>query len=158
MLYRYERATSPEPDPPQAERRLRRSHSERVLAGVCGGFGQYLGIDPVLLRIAFVVLGLANRLGVIAYVVAWIVIPEERPGQPIGPRPRRGPGGAVTRLRGVDRLSLLGGLGFVLAGVVFLLDALDVWRLRGDYVVPLVLILLGVAVLASGWASGDRRR
>jgi hypothetical protein len=64
----------------------------------------------------------------------------------------------VTRPRGVDRLSLLGGLVFVLAGVVFLLDALDVWRLRGDYVVPLVLILLGVAVLASGWASGDRRR
>jgi ABC-type Fe3+-siderophore transport system permease subunit len=64
----------------------------------------------------------------------------------------------MTRSRGVDRLSLLGGLAFVLAGVVFLLDALDVWRLRGDYVVPLVLILLGVAVLASGWASGDRRR
>jgi hypothetical protein len=63
----------------------------------------------------------------------------------------------VTRPRGVDRLSLLGGLVFVLAGVVFLLDALDVWRLRGDYVVPLVLILLGVAVLTSGWASGDRR-
>jgi hypothetical protein len=63
----------------------------------------------------------------------------------------------VTRPGGVDRLSLLGGLVFVLAGVVFLLDALDVWRLRGDYVVPLVLILLGVAVLASGWTSGDRR-
>jgi hypothetical protein len=63
----------------------------------------------------------------------------------------------VTRPGGVDRLSLLGGLVFVLAGVVFLLDALDVWRLRGDYVLPLVLILLGVAVLASGWASGDRR-
>jgi hypothetical protein len=63
----------------------------------------------------------------------------------------------VTRPGGVDRLSLLGGLVFVLAGVVFLLDALDVWRLRGDYVVPLVLILLGVAVLASGWTPGDRR-
>jgi hypothetical protein len=63
----------------------------------------------------------------------------------------------VTRPGGVDRLSLLGGLVFVLAGVVFLLDALDLWRLRGDYVLPLVLILLGVAVLASGWASGDRR-
>jgi Domain of unknown function (DUF5668) len=63
----------------------------------------------------------------------------------------------VTRPGGVDRLSLLGGLVFVLAGVVFLLDALDVWRLRGDDVLPLVLILLGVAVLASGWASGDRR-
>jgi hypothetical protein len=63
----------------------------------------------------------------------------------------------VTRPGGVDRLSLLGGLVFVLAGVVFLLDALDVWRLRGDYVLPLVLILLGVAVLASGWAPRDRR-
>jgi hypothetical protein len=63
----------------------------------------------------------------------------------------------VTRPGGVDRLSLLGGLVFVLAGVVFPLDALDVWRLRGDYVVPLVLILLGVAVLASGGTSGDRR-
>ena len=63
----------------------------------------------------------------------------------------------MTRPGGVDRLSLLGGLVFVLAGVVFLLDALDVWRLRGDYVVPLVLILLGVAVLASGGTSGDRR-
>jgi len=64
----------------------------------------------------------------------------------------------VTRPGGVDRLSLLGGLVFVLAGVVFLLDALDVWRLRGDYVVPRVLMRLGVGVLANGGASGDRSR
>ena len=58
---------------------------------------------------------------------------------------------------GVDRLSLVVGILFVLAGVVFLLDALDVWRLRGDYLVPLGLILLGLAVLASGWPVGSRR-
>ena len=52
---------------------------------------------------------------------------------------------------GADRLSLLAGLVFVLAGVVFLLDALDVVRLQGDYLVPLGLILLGVVVLASAW-------
>ena len=57
-----------------------------------------------------------------------------------------------------DRLSLIVGVLFVLAGVVFLLDALDVWKLRGDYLVPLGLIVLGLAVLASGWPLGGRRR
>ena len=59
--------------------------------------------------------------------------------------------------RHLDRLSLVVGVLFVLAGVVFLLDALDVWRLRGDYLVPLGLILLGLAVLASGVPLGTRR-
>ena len=59
--------------------------------------------------------------------------------------------------RRLDRLSLVVGILFVLAGVLFLLDALDVWRLRGDYLVPLGLILLGLAVLASGWPVGSRR-
>lgn len=58
----------------------------------------------------------------------------------------------------VDRLSLVVGVLFVLAGVVFLLDALDVWTLRGDYLVPLGLIVLGLVVLASGWPLGGRRR
>jgi hypothetical protein len=62
------------------------------------------------------------------------------------------------RLRGADRLSLVVGVLFVLAGVVFLLDALDVWKLRGDYLVPLGLIVLGLVVLASGWPLGGRRR
>jgi hypothetical protein len=59
--------------------------------------------------------------------------------------------------RRVDRLSLVVGVLFVLAGIVFLLDALDVWRLRGDYLVPLGLIVLGLAVLASGVPLGTRR-
>jgi hypothetical protein len=67
-------------------------------------------------------------------------------GVPAGDGPRR-----------LDRLSLVVGILFMLAGVVFLLDALDVWRLRGDYLVPLGLILLGLAVLASGWPVGSRR-
>jgi Na+/phosphate symporter len=67
-------------------------------------------------------------------------------GVPAGDGPRR-----------LDRLSLVVGILFVLAGVVFLLDALDVWRLRGDYLVPLGLILLGLAVLASGLPVGSRR-
>ena len=83
----------PEPDPggtgelpapaaggPPGERLLRRSASDKVLAGVCGGLGRYRGVEPLLLRIAAVVLALANGVGLIAYVVAWIAIPEERAG------------------------------------------------------------------------------
>jgi hypothetical protein len=58
----------------------------------------------------------------------------------------------------VDRLSLVVGVLFVLAGVVFLLDALEVWELRADYLVPLALIVLGLVVLASGWPLRERRR
>jgi hypothetical protein len=58
----------------------------------------------------------------------------------------------------LDRLSLIVGVLFVLAGIVFLLDALGVWRLRGDYLVPLGLIVLGLAVLASGLPVRTRRR
>jgi phage shock protein C len=128
----------PSAPPPPAERLLRRSHSERVLAGVCGGLGRYLGIDPVLLRIAFVVLGLANGLGVIAYVVAWIVIPEERPGQPIGPAP------AARREAG--RLVLGGAL--VVLGLVLLLDRLapDIDQLFW----PVAVVAVGVAIILIG--------
>jgi hypothetical protein len=66
-----------------------------------------------------------------------------------------GPGPAADRR--VDRLSLVVGVLFVVAGVVFLLDALDVWRLRVDYLVPLGLIVLGLVVLASAWPLRARR-
>jgi hypothetical protein len=56
-----------------------------------------------------------------------------------------------------DRLSLVAGLVFVAAGIVFLLDALEVWNLRGDYLVPIALIVLGLVVVASGWPARDRR-
>jgi hypothetical protein len=59
--------------------------------------------------------------------------------------------------RRVDRLSLVVGVLFVIAGVVFLLDALDVWRLRVDYLVPLGLIVIGLVVLASAWPLRARR-
>jgi Domain of unknown function (DUF5668) len=59
--------------------------------------------------------------------------------------------------RRVDRLSLVVGVLFVVVGVVFLLDALDVWQLRVDYLVPLGLIVLGLVVLASAWPLRARR-
>ena len=62
-----------------------------------------------------------------------------------------------VRPRSLDRLSLVVGVLFVLAGILFLLDVLDVWRLRVDYLVPLALIVLGLVVLASAWPLRSRR-
>ncbi|MGH2557221.1 MAG: PspC domain-containing protein [Actinomycetota bacterium] len=66
------------------ERRLTRSEKDRRLAGVCGGLGEYFGIDPVLIRVGFVVAGLMGW-GVLLYVVLWIVLPKGQPTPGAGP-------------------------------------------------------------------------
>jgi phage shock protein C len=71
----------PAPIPAEPVKRLRRSRTDRVFGGVCGGLGQYLGIDPVLLRIAMAVLVVGAGTGVLLYLIAWIAIPEEGAGE-----------------------------------------------------------------------------
>ena len=56
--------------------RLYRSESDRVIAGVCGGLARYLRIDPLILRILFVVLAMVNGIGLMVYLVMWIVVPS----------------------------------------------------------------------------------
>lgn len=57
-------------------KRLYRSRSNRMLAGVCSGIAQYFGIDPTLIRLIMVFLGFTGS-GLIAYIIAAIIIPEE---------------------------------------------------------------------------------
>src|SRR4051812_20360337 len=60
-----------------APRRLTRSADDRYLAGVAGGVGRYLGVDPVLLRIAFVALVFLGGSGIVLYGVSWLLVPDE---------------------------------------------------------------------------------
>lgn len=62
---------------PKAERILRRSRSERLLGGVCGGLAQYFGVDPLLVRLVFIALTLAQGTGIVVYALLWILVPEE---------------------------------------------------------------------------------
>src|SRR5829696_5491812 len=69
---------SPPPaDPPPVPRRLTRSSSDKVLAGVAGGLGRYFDIDPIIFRIGFVVLALAGGAGVLAYIAGWVLVPSD---------------------------------------------------------------------------------
>jgi phage shock protein PspC (stress-responsive transcriptional regulator) len=64
-------------------RRLTRSSSDQVIAGVAGGLGRYFDIDPIIFRIGFVVLTIAGGAGLIAYVAAWLLVPADPiPGEP----------------------------------------------------------------------------
>ncbi|ADG90056.1 PspC domain-containing protein [Thermobispora bispora] len=58
-------------------KRLQRTRNGRMLAGVCSGIGEYVGIDPNILRLAFAIATFFGGLGIGAYAVAWILIPEE---------------------------------------------------------------------------------
>ena len=60
---------------PRAGARLRLSGTDRKIAGVCGGLGEYFDLDPVLFRAAFLVLVLAGGLGILLYLALWLVIP-----------------------------------------------------------------------------------
>ena len=56
-------------------KKLYRSKKDRVFAGVCGGIGEYLGVDPTVIRLLAVILVFTGS-GVLAYIVAAILIPE----------------------------------------------------------------------------------
>lgn len=121
-------------------RALRRSRENRVVAGVCGGLGEYLGVDPVLLRIAFVVLAFTGS-GVLLYIVGWIIMPEAKTGEsPTVTSTAAPPSADAIRL-------IVGGL-FIALGAIVLLDNVFDWF--SDLVWPSILITIGAAVIVYG--------
>ena len=69
--------SAPPPQPPAPRPPLRRSQSDKVIAGVAGGFARWLGIDPVIVRVILVVLAVFGGSGLLLYVIGWLFIPME---------------------------------------------------------------------------------
>ncbi|MFA7420196.1 MAG: PspC domain-containing protein [Melioribacteraceae bacterium] len=67
--------------------KLFRSRRTRVIAGVAGGLAQYFNIDPVIIRILFVVLTIMHGMGPVIYIILWIAVPEEPFAQAYGINP-----------------------------------------------------------------------
>jgi phage shock protein C len=122
-----------------SRRRLVRSSEDRVIAGVCGGLGRYLGVDSVLVRIAAILLVFAGGAGIVLYVIGWIAIPDE-----FAEVPDDTPSTAEEdRTRSAVALGLI----FVALGAVFLADAIWPDFLSWRYVWPIALIAIGAAIL-----------
>ncbi|HEY5529193.1 MAG TPA: PspC domain-containing protein [Thermoleophilia bacterium] len=61
------------------ERRLYRSRTEKMIAGVCGGVAEYFNTDPTIVRLLWVLITLLGGAGVLLYIVLWIVMPLQGP-------------------------------------------------------------------------------
>jgi len=127
------------PQRPASSAAFVRSRSNRVLLGVAGGLGEQLGVDPVLVRVAFAVLTIAGGAGLALYLLAWAVSVEPDTD---APRPVRRPS---------PRLAFA--LGCIVLGSLLLLRQIGLWF--GDQIVwPIALAAAGSAVI---WARGDER-
>jgi phage shock protein C len=63
--------------PPAPSERLMRDTQHKKIAGVCAGLARYFNVDPVLVRLVFLVLALSTGIGFIGYIVGWIVMPKD---------------------------------------------------------------------------------
>jgi phage shock protein C len=117
---------------------LRRSRTSRVLAGVCGGIGHYFGVDPVVVRVAFILLVVAGfGLGILLYILLWLVIPEESFGDQVVHRSaedRNGP-------------RFLLGTALVIVGGILLISNLVPWLFDKGVLTALALVAVGSVLI-----------
>src|SRR5580765_6910743 len=116
-------------------KRLERSRSDRMLAGVCGGLASYFEIHPAFYRVGFVVLTLLGGAGILIYLAAALVMPDEGKADSVVT--------AALRNRR-DRPWPLIGVGLLAVGATVLLSRATLWP-SGDAWVPLLLV--GAAIL-----------
>jgi signal transduction histidine kinase len=115
-------------------RTLRRDTSRRLLGGVCAGLGRTLGLDPLIVRVAFVAAAVAG-IGIPAYLVAWAVLPAEGGSAPV-----------VRLLRGRAAVEVALGVGLLVLAGMLTMRELGIWF--SDAIAwPLVLIAAGGALL-----------
>ena len=109
-----------------------------MIAGVCGGLGTYFGVDPVWFRVAFVVLTVGGGSGILVYLIAWLVIPEQHPNETLTQGPR-----TIG-----DQGPVIAGVALVAIGLMLLANALIPWFDRILW--PLGVIVVGFVLLYTG--------
>jgi phage shock protein C len=135
------------------QNRLMRSTNDRIVAGVCGGLAAYLGIDTILVRLAFLLLIPASGLGPLIYLILWLLMPEEGAGDKsagdIVQENLNQMGETVSesaqRFGNHSQGPTLLAIGFILLGLYFLLQNAS-W-FGGAMLGPLLLVALGIYVL-----------
>jgi phage shock protein C len=118
---------------------LKRSKKNRIIAGVCGGIAEYFGVDPTLVRLIWVLITLAWGAGLLLYIIAWLIMPEEEGETESEEKP----------LQNTEGLKVLVGGLLIFLGIVFLVSAFFpiffgvVWKV----ILAVLLVIFGVLLL-----------
>ncbi len=153
-------------------RKLYRSRTSSMIGGVCGGLAEYLQVDPTIVRLGFVLLGLWSGVGVAAYIILWVIVPYPDSGDaPTSKTVREGAEEIRDRAREVAEsispavqqaempaANVVIGILLVGLGVVFLVRNLDIPWLRwlnAGTLISIVFIIVGILLLRR--QSIDRR-
>jgi len=145
------------------ETRLNRSQTDSMIAGVCGGLGEYLNVDPILFRVLFVLALILGGSGLLVYIILWIVIPE---GSKISMKANNLNDehmtdtnqqsesgynqGDESKKHQKNDGNLWGGLILITLGGIFLIDRF-VPRIDFGDLWPLILIVVGVILIAKSY-------
>jgi len=134
------------PPPPNRPRRLTRSRTDEVIGGVAGGLGVYLNVDPVIVRIAWVALVLFGGTGVLLYILAWVIIPEE----PLDAAEARAAtaGEPSAHASAGTSGALILAVVLIAIGSIALLRSIDVSVPSWQVVLSIVLAILGAGLIA----------
>jgi phage shock protein PspC (stress-responsive transcriptional regulator) len=159
-------------------KRLYRSLTDRKIAGVAGGLGEYFVIDPLLLRLAFVILLVAGGGGFLLYLILWIVTPDnpvkilntnqpdqnfqqatydapDFTGERSNAEPASSPSTPIPQTKERNRGSFIGGMVLITLGVLFLADEFIPQVNFGD-LWPVILIVIGVGLLINTITKRNR--
>ena len=155
-------------------KRFYRSRTDKVLAGVCGGLAEYFSIDPILVRLLFILLVIAAGGGLLAYIILWIITPEkpidftqfQNPPtmenkessyeQPQGTqeKPKDDPFKYPPR-KHKERGNLIGGLVLITLGSLFLADEFIPHVSFGD-LWPIILVVIGIGLLINNFSGRNK--
>ncbi len=140
-------------------KRMYRSRVDSKIGGVCGGLAEYFDIDPTLLRVIAVLLVFLHGTGLIAYIVAWIIMPR----RPLGEEPSvsntaaTGPNPSESQpphTRGWG--AAIAGMILILIGLLFLADNFWWWFSWHD-IWPIALIAVGIFIITRGLMDRSHR-
>ncbi len=127
-------------------KRLNRSRKNNIIGGVCGGLGEYFMLDPVIIRLVWLILIVFGGMGLLLYLIAWFIIPLQNPDQAPDKKAKEEDAGAGRFWWGL----VLVVIGVILWGSQYSLvhwPVIPGIRIYSRDLVPLAMVLVGIYIL-----------
>ena len=125
-------------------KRLYKSQTNKIIAGVCGGLAEYFDVDSVIMRVLFVLLAFFGGSGFILYIACWIIMPKSVLA---GEATTGAVESKATNARKVFGIILIVGGAILLFSNLGFFSFLHMWDVSWSFVFPILLILLGMAII-----------